>query len=1239
MIVEKHMKTYEDYCADISSKDKVRQAELMYYARSWFYKIIKPASGDDYMALDDIRQVEFKESGDDLFSVIIRKVYEAFGYISQNLREQIVRELDLVPIYKAREINSAGMNWISRRPGLTVREKLSGTNSVLAVNKRMSFNTGENRLLVAFLKKVHELLELRESSLPPEFISDEERNFLVRVTLFLRSDPVQEIARWDNLPPNNALLSDRHYSKIWAAWNELSELDDMIKRDSENLTGMLCTVLFWNVYLRAAKSFAFAQMPVLIDSKKFLLYPPKDMSGTDSTLGSRLTLSAVEFKNGAYSFTVTSATMKRTVVVRGMTVEIGAKGEVKTKISITVDSMSKIASKIMQGINAQMPSSAIQSKRIMAQDMLIDLFSAHPWYIADGGSPERLKARLAAIDYTIGDMTYPLDMDKACALDAANTSKVISAFSCKSAADDVRRLFSVVSKNIKAHSFKFLFPDIYSELDLIPYRRTARYYYHNVDTLPRSIGAAFSFEQDKMFGIFKDGDILLVVDIAGNGLTLTPLVGKPDENLNCPERQNIIWERYPSVSIPLDKSLEQYHNSDHEKNMFGIFGADLPEYSGDTMYVLNENDGFDIFHDIASGRLLRLDINSKVDDYIKSHDALINGANVFVLTLSPLLSCGGRADCVAMTHKMCIEGGRINAELTEQLGVSLWRDHLPDLSIRLKGGVNFDLVKDKTIVPVANEVIEILIPNTFTLPANRPDYHFDLVQGNSEKTSQHQAVVKHPVFPIDHDVECKLNMTYHYGAEEPFTLTFIPCDKKSAGFSSINVEWIDRSEDGYEYMGLIYPEFPPVVPVETLCKYPQKSKDSIKEDYTDLFLQLSKALSGFFPQYYIEADELSWNRAHNTAFFNMTYEGNYVKVAAFENCFLDGIEDDDDDDEYDDDDDEYDEDDEYDDDEDEYDDYDNEETRYYFDVGPGKPDEYGNKRYKATRIVNSLSLKSLQKRLNMNGVLFYLHTIFSGRSFYDSDIPREYVSDIPKYLEGIWELYKDQGYDAKQHPRIFSMFAMLHEIMPDEYYDHLISRVEKYLKKKGKLDENIGYAIGDCKTENETKLFYNVLEIGKTKVRKTSAILARCAWKYPGFILNANPNALLGVFEETIDYLCSVLDITGPEVVLGKTNDKCHEPDIVKCFEYLLAVFRLREKEEESISMRLSCNSDHICKLINILEHIFKGAEPNLKKFLNKSRIQFETGSSDTNPLIRALLVYAYGESGDDEIRISGVNQ
>lgn len=60
----------------------------------------------------------------------------------------------------------------------------------------------------------------------------------------------------------------------------------------------------------------------------------------------------------------------------------------------------------------------------------------------------------------------------------------------------------------------------------------------------------------------------------------------------------------------------------------------------------------------------------------------------------------------------------------------MWHDHLPNLSMKLLYD-KFDLIKDATVLPVFGPQ-KIEIPNTFVLPKGETEYHFRLVQEDSE---------------------------------------------------------------------------------------------------------------------------------------------------------------------------------------------------------------------------------------------------------------------------------------------------------------------------------------------------------------------------------------------------------------------------------------------------------------------------------------------------------------------------
>ena len=214
-----HFSGYEEYCNAFQNDEKRADAELIYYSRCWLNRIAENyLSENRFFGTDNFIFPEFCCEGKDALSAIICDIEDSASYISRNLHEKIIRENTLVPIYQLKEINSAGMNWISRRPGKSIREKLSGCSSVLGVHKRMSNDTGENRLFVTFPRRLLELIETKELTLPAKLKRKEESELFERVMPFLNSDEITGIARWENFPPNNTLLSDKYYRQIWNGW-------------------------------------------------------------------------------------------------------------------------------------------------------------------------------------------------------------------------------------------------------------------------------------------------------------------------------------------------------------------------------------------------------------------------------------------------------------------------------------------------------------------------------------------------------------------------------------------------------------------------------------------------------------------------------------------------------------------------------------------------------------------------------------------------------------------------------------------------------------------------------------------------------------------------------------------------------------------------------------------------------------------------------------------------------------
>ena len=176
---------------------------------------------------------------------------------------------EYMPIREVRELDTSSFVALSRRPGRNIREKLADKPYMQAVRHYQSSDTTENRLLKAYVIKLVELLTLRHDYL------GESDALLSTLQRWLRSDEAQSISRWENLPPNNTLISHRDYRRVWDSWRWLQTIDDDVDRDNGDYMRRCQVRNRWNQLSSAyaAGETQFGEMPVIVDWDGFDLRP------------------------------------------------------------------------------------------------------------------------------------------------------------------------------------------------------------------------------------------------------------------------------------------------------------------------------------------------------------------------------------------------------------------------------------------------------------------------------------------------------------------------------------------------------------------------------------------------------------------------------------------------------------------------------------------------------------------------------------------------------------------------------------------------------------------------------------------------------------------------------------------------------------------------------------------------------------------------------------------------------
>ena len=250
------------------------QARLLLDQQHWYASIAEfdPKTGDALpLAFDEVlhRLVNRTETAfirDRLWRIVDHcrlSLEHIFGSLSENPR----REQAYLPIRDVKELNATSFIALSRRPGRNVREKLAGKPYMQAVRRYQSVDLPQNRLVKEFVTQLAELLELRRKYL------GHEDDLLGDIHRWLRTDEAQAIGRWDNLPPNNTLLSHRDYRRVWDAWRWLQVLDDNLARDASELDVRAATVEKWDGFgtSYAEGATLFGDMPVLFDYDNFAI--------------------------------------------------------------------------------------------------------------------------------------------------------------------------------------------------------------------------------------------------------------------------------------------------------------------------------------------------------------------------------------------------------------------------------------------------------------------------------------------------------------------------------------------------------------------------------------------------------------------------------------------------------------------------------------------------------------------------------------------------------------------------------------------------------------------------------------------------------------------------------------------------------------------------------------------------------------------------------------------------------
>lgn len=1025
------------------------------------------------------------------------------------LNESPLREHALLPVHAVRELDANSFIKLSNRPGRTVREKLAGKPYMQAVRRFQSVDLPENRLLKIFVRHLLELLELQK-----EYLKQED-DLLPKIQLWLRSEEAQTIGNWDNLPPNNTLLSHRDYRRVWDAWRWLQSLDDNIARDFAQIEARDEMVRLWkqSAQMWVDGKHLFAEMPLLFDYENFKISTWSLMSPLFNTSRQNI-----------------PRPIQRCEITEPVCVDL----------TYLRPHYASSRSKVVQ--------------------LLPDAFLWQQWQ-RDGESVD--------IELFQSDAVWLHPQSTTISAQDLLFSKDNASEYCDRAA----RAFAYHLQDIFKHdTLIWLTPDYLNDFELEVIRRNLNARFINSEPLPRSIAAVFAHVD---YSTLRDGFTVLVVDGAGGRVCATKLISKFDADLKniLPETYGFYWERCPSVIV-----------SDTDSDQYSISGFDI----------------------------------NTVDEYDQWHEPSPPPRRPKFPELSSLKNdprIGGFAFSINLVDSPVVGGMHLHVLQQRARDIPLWRNQIPELSIKvMKEGIlqRFHLVsRGTTVKPIRGKPISINIVEGFTLPSGKAFYQFPLYVGDNADDLGFSARLSSPKFPLKNDVECKLNLTFEYGADEPYKLIFAPLDNS---FPPVRATW-QRTED-VTITDAPAPEYPqPVTWAEMrLNRKPGSNETSDLLDWVrnaiarldqDLYIRPKPRISGVIRQKWL-TDKKGGHFTFVTC--NSTEESVFIH----ENSFVREVN---------------------------YSDF-SEGQGVSFELQERDGKSYGLKvagpRYKDEVRLNDLDKESTNRLIaNIRKRLYFplIQVWRDGRSISDSECPKDFTDSIEGSLAYFVELLMESSIPDLVKNEIRFILACLHKDMPDGCYQWIFEQINN---NKIREKRAVGFALGDVSAQWQKALLSQLVA---NPTADSLRVFSYAIWRDQHFVEKFS----LADLQAILNSLSIMLGNVNQCPPINHEKDKWTRRKWIRAttepLELLLGLLRTRSSADSEIKMILQPHQKITKELAKKVERVTEIVLQSKITLFSRVQIKIQKPEGDRTPdLLYALRLYLTGEDGANAIHISSVS-
>ena len=1151
----------------------------------------------------------------DRLTLLLEHCLHAIKRVLVQPRTTIIREHEMVPVYKAQRIDNRSIEWLSRQPGRNVREKLAAQPHVLAQARKESYDTSENRLLKAMLIQLENLLFAKQSC----GLNDDQELVMDMIQQSLQVPLFKAIKPWQHMPPNNVLMQDKQYRKIWDSWRAIQQLDQQLQIQQQEKSSLLYFIFKEIVtQLVANPQCHLVEQPWQCDSQQLSLSSPKyqveGIERSDRAAVKRFKLRLLpeqrielELANQIYSVDFHQDDHLITSQLNGHLHD-----SIKADLKMVESFVQKL---LIDAFDFQRTYRGKErsDKSLVADLISIELGHSKPLLMLDQSNPLRLNNHLMSDQ-------EGLDCRYSRAFDVTHTVSSGVCLDQGKSGHASANVVEVLAKIMKpSQAMHYLMSDHHSDFATINLRRNLNRFFTNASPLPKSIAAAYELLGNKKIKLKAD-DLLLVLDNSADALYVSPVTFKEKRD-NKNKIPQVYFERHPTLKIQgeteaqlllqvLQQSYPHYPTRVLTKfvELFSYQDFSQAKFS----FTLKDNNGFYTVDHIAIKPLLDKVVTSFPISELSTLLKSIHHSRSFYIPLSRTITCPNLG---IQSHQWCEKVNLVRGSQTllykkqsEPNGL-FWKDHLPQLSTRLlKNGheVPFMFVGDNvSIKPERDKSVPIRVEEGFELPIGKEQIEFKVTQGVGKLKT---------VFPLTLSLKnklkqplaCHLDLSYRYGDEQPYQLRFKPV-AAHAPFSSIKAEW--GSPDNNEVkVDSYFPDFPTAQTIAQLRKIPKKDSKTETTNVIDWMMHnldevldyeafYTKGSSG--KRITIDSKTIDWLPNKDFGFERSHLNNGCIfihKNDLYDN-FIQG---------------------------------DNISGNLVFNKTKNR---YSLKDITPAGQLPKPDLAKLRARLRFPLMCFNDYA----RDYRDSDLPRECIDKITQALQAAENLIQNNKIPNWLSKELSILSAYFHRNTPKFLVDKLlidIDSIERFKEQKLMFS----YVLGDVSQPWQQQLLDKILQTEgeRSAMRHVSLeVLSVAVWRHPDVIHKLNSTQATKLIE------C----LTGHLDHLILRNRGYNGASLLRYLELMLAIVRCRGSQERQTkdAVRLYSPLSELMRnsWVNINDNLGlqlhqQMQQPNSKV---RSRVKLAVakppGYENTPDILYALKLYLTGEDGANQISIT----